>query len=153
LFQLNIFPTRKALFAKAWSGCSQQHIPSCKGDFHDVASTTVYRGHAGAELFACNTGVLYARRTNSSTHCDNSYGKSRLNHPNDLYKIERGNPIVSAAAYATVMFVLGMIHRLAEIADAKFDEVGRSLEEERLPKRIRLKFPYMSRKTETDQSQ
>ena len=51
------------------------------------------------------------------------------------------------------MFVLGMIHRLAEIADAKFDEVGRSLEEERLPNRIRLKSPYMSRKTETDESQ
>ena len=70
-----------------------------------------------------------------------------------LYKIKRGNPTVSAAAYATVLFVLGMIDRLAEIADAKFDEVGRSLEEERLPNRIRLKSPYMSRKTETDESQ
>jgi transcriptional regulator with XRE-family HTH domain len=69
-----------------------------------------------------------------------------------LYKIERGDPTVSVAAYATVLFVLGMIDRLAEIADAKFDEVGRSLEEEQLPKRIRVKSPYMSRKTKTDES-
>jgi transcriptional regulator with XRE-family HTH domain len=69
-----------------------------------------------------------------------------------LYKIERGDPTVSVAAYATVLFVLGMIDRLAEIADAKFDEVGRSLEEERLPKRIRQKSPYMSRETKTDES-
>lgn len=52
---------KEGLFAKAWSGCSQQHIPSCKGAFHDVASTTVYRGHAGPELFACNTSLLHPR--------------------------------------------------------------------------------------------
>src|SRR5258708_19183653 len=51
----------ESLFAKAWSGCSPQHIPSCKGAFHDVASTTVYRGHAGPELFACNTSLLHPR--------------------------------------------------------------------------------------------
>jgi transcriptional regulator with XRE-family HTH domain len=60
-----------------------------------------------------------------------------------LYKIERGDPTVSVAAYATVLFVLGMIDRFAEIADAKFDEIGRSLDDERLPKRIRLKSPFL----------
>jgi|SRR5882724_2197426 len=65
-----------------------------------------------------------------------------------LYKIERGDPTVSVAAYATVLFVLGMIDRFAEIADAKFDELGRSLDDERLPKRIRLKSPFLQPPTD-----
>lgn len=68
-----------------------------------------------------------------------------------LYKIERGSPSVSIAAYSTVLFVLGMIDRLAEIADVKFDEADRSLAEE-LPKSIRLESPYVTRKTKTDES-
>ena len=70
-----------------------------------------------------------------------------------LYKIERGSPSVSIAAYSTVLFILGMIDRFAEIADAKFDEVGRSLRDEQLPKRIRLESPYMTRKTKADENQ
>jgi hypothetical protein len=69
-----------------------------------------------------------------------------------LYKIERGDPTVSMSAYATVMFILGMIDRLAEIADPKFDEVGMSLEEERLPKRIRSKSPLRGKRTENAES-
>jgi DNA-binding XRE family transcriptional regulator len=67
-----------------------------------------------------------------------------------LYKIEKGDPTVSVAAYATVLFVLGMIDRFADIADAKFDEVGISLDEERLPKRIRSKSPILDRKAQSD---
>jgi len=40
--------------------------------------------------------------------------------------------------YATVLFVLGMLDRLAQVADLAQDVVGRALEEEYLPKRIRL---------------
>src|SRR5271154_3738702 len=69
-----------------------------------------------------------------------------------LYKIERGSPSVSVASYSTVLFILGMIDRFAEIADAKFDEVDRSFAEEQLPKRIGLKSPYMNWKTKTDES-
>ena len=68
-----------------------------------------------------------------------------------LYKIERGSPSVSIAAYSTVLFVLGMIDRLAEIADVKFDEADRSLAKE-LPKSIRLESQYVTRKTKTDES-
>jgi hypothetical protein len=39
--------------------------------------------------------------------------------------------------YAKVLFVLGMVDRLAELADIRHDERGRELEEERLPKRVR----------------
>jgi hypothetical protein len=54
-----------------------------------------------------------------------------------LGKIEQGAPGVSVGAYATVLFVLGMTDRFAELADARFDRVGLALEEERLPQRIR----------------
>jgi hypothetical protein len=40
--------------------------------------------------------------------------------------------------YATILFVLGMVDRVVELADAREDTLGRQLEEERLPKRIRL---------------
>jgi DNA-binding XRE family transcriptional regulator len=70
-----------------------------------------------------------------------------------LYKIEKGSPSVSIAAYSTVLFILGMIDRFAEIADAKFDEVGRSLSDEQLPKRIGLKPPYTTWKTKADENQ
>jgi len=68
-----------------------------------------------------------------------------------LYKIERGSPSVSVAAYSTVLFILGMIDRFAEIADVKFDKAGRSLAEE-LPKSIRLESHYVTRKIKTDDS-
>jgi transcriptional regulator with XRE-family HTH domain len=54
-----------------------------------------------------------------------------------LRKVENGNPGVSLGIYATVMFVLGLASRLAELADTRADEVGLQLEEERLPQRIR----------------
>jgi hypothetical protein len=54
-----------------------------------------------------------------------------------LHKAERGDPTVSMGTYATVLFVLGMTDRLAELADVRSDALGLLLEEERLPKRIR----------------
>jgi len=55
-----------------------------------------------------------------------------------LGKIEKGDPSVSLAGYAAVLFVLGLTDRLGDLADANHDVVGRRLEEENLPKRIRL---------------
>jgi hypothetical protein len=54
-----------------------------------------------------------------------------------LVKIEKGDVGVGIGIYATVLFVIGMIDRLAELADPKYDTVGLQLEEERLPQRIR----------------
>ncbi len=54
-----------------------------------------------------------------------------------LVKVEKGDPGVAIGSYATVLFVLGMTERLAELAEAKHDAVGLQLEEEHLPKRIR----------------
>lgn len=55
-----------------------------------------------------------------------------------LSKVEKGDPSVAIGIYASVLFALGMSARLADLADANADELGRSLEEERLPKRVRL---------------
>lgn len=55
-----------------------------------------------------------------------------------LYKVEKGDANVSMGTYATVLFVLGLIDPLSRLADASEDALGRQLDEERLPKRIRL---------------
>jgi transcriptional regulator with XRE-family HTH domain len=58
-----------------------------------------------------------------------------------LSKIEKGAPTVSMGAYAAVLFSLGLTERLRDLADANYDQTGRILEEERLPKRIRMRKP------------
>jgi transcriptional regulator with XRE-family HTH domain len=55
-----------------------------------------------------------------------------------LNKIEKGDVGVHIGNYATVLFALGLVDRLADVADATHDTVGRELEEEQLPQRIRL---------------
>ncbi len=54
-----------------------------------------------------------------------------------LNKVEKGEPGVSLGTYATVLFILGMADRLADLADPRNDTVGLTLEEEHLPQRIR----------------
>lgn len=66
-----------------------------------------------------------------------------------LHKVEKGDPGVSLGTYATVLFVLGLHDRLAELADVKTDTVGLELEEENLPQRIRR--PRKSGTTRTDE--
>jgi DNA-binding XRE family transcriptional regulator len=56
-----------------------------------------------------------------------------------LTKLEKGDPGVSMGTYATILFVMGMTERLANLADATSDSVGLQLEEENLPQRIRSK--------------
>ena len=54
-----------------------------------------------------------------------------------LIRVERGDPAVSIGSYATVLFVMGMADRLADLVDPRNDPVGLQLEEENLPQRIR----------------
>ena len=56
-----------------------------------------------------------------------------------LANIERGDAGVSLGNYARALFSLGLIDRLADLADARHDEVGLGIEQERLPQRIRLR--------------
>lgn len=55
-----------------------------------------------------------------------------------LSKIEKGDEGVSIGAYARILFILGMIERLADLADPKVDTLGLELEASNLPKRIRI---------------
>jgi len=55
-----------------------------------------------------------------------------------LVKIEKGDPGVAIGNYATVLFVMGMAERLADLADPRNDSTGLQLEEEHLPQRIRI---------------
>ncbi len=53
-------------------------------------------------------------------------------------KIEKGDPAVSMGGYASVLFVLGMERRLGDVVDSAHDLIGRRLEDEKLPQRIRM---------------
>ena len=62
-----------------------------------------------------------------------------------LKQIEKGNPATSVGGYVSVLFSLGMIDRLRDIADARHDFIGQRLEEENLPERIRMPGRVRSR--------
>ncbi len=63
-----------------------------------------------------------------------------------LIRIERGSSSVAVGNYARVLFVMGMTDRLADLADVRSDLVGLRLEEENLPKRIRMERKRAPRK-------
>ena len=54
-----------------------------------------------------------------------------------LSRIEKGDPSVCMGAYMQVLFVLGMENRIGDLVDATTDKIGRFMEEENLPKRVR----------------
>jgi hypothetical protein len=53
-----------------------------------------------------------------------------------LWRMERGDPTVSAGTLATAVFVLGLHDRLGNLAAPSADELALSLDEQRLPKHI-----------------
>ena len=58
-----------------------------------------------------------------------------------LNKIENGDEGVHIGNYAAVLFALGLVDRIADLADATHDRTGRELEDEQLPQRVRLSRP------------
>jgi len=54
-----------------------------------------------------------------------------------LWRLERGDPSVALGTFATATFVLQLHSRLANLAAPEKDELGLSLDEHRLPQRIR----------------
>ena len=54
-----------------------------------------------------------------------------------LWRMERGDPSVSVGTLATAAFILQLHDRLANLAAPETDKLALSLDEERLPKRIR----------------
>jgi DNA-binding XRE family transcriptional regulator len=54
-------------------------------------------------------------------------------------RIEKGDPSAAMGAYAMALFVLGFGEVFSNLLDARRDEEGLLLDEERLPKRVRIK--------------
>jgi hypothetical protein len=54
-----------------------------------------------------------------------------------LHEVERVQRGVSMGIDATLLFVLGLADRLADLADVRSDQVGLRLDEEKLPQRVR----------------
>ena len=54
-------------------------------------------------------------------------------------KIEKGDASTSMGGYACVLFVLGMHESLSNLVDSTHDLIGRRLEDEKLPQRIRIR--------------
>ena len=55
-----------------------------------------------------------------------------------LTKVEKGDESVALGIYAAVLFVLGLVAGLGSLVDASGDTLGRSIEEQNLPQRVRL---------------
>ena len=56
-----------------------------------------------------------------------------------LTKVEKGDSGVSMGIYAKVMFVLGLIDNLYNLADPDCDTVGKIYDKDNLPQRVRYK--------------
>lgn len=56
-------------------------------------------------------------------------------------RVEKGDPGVGLGAYSMALFVLGFGEPLGDLIDASRDDTGLLLDEERLPKRVRMKKP------------
>lgn len=63
-------------------------------------------------------------------------------------KIEKGDPTTSMGNYGAVLFVLGMEKRLGDLVDSTHDLIGRRLEDEKLPQRVRLPHKINERNDE-----
>lgn len=61
--------------------------------------------------------------------------KAKITRPM-LTRVERGDATVALGGYASVLFILGMNERVAEIADFAHDPLALELSRTQLPKRI-----------------
>lgn len=54
-------------------------------------------------------------------------------------RMEKGDPSVALGAYAMALFVLGLGDTFGELLDARRDEQGLLMDDDRLPQRVRLR--------------
>ena len=59
-------------------------------------------------------------------------------------RVEKGDPTVMLGVYAMALFVLGFGDAIRDLVDSSRDDAGLMLDEERLPKRVRMKKPRAS---------
>ena len=58
---------------------------------------------------------------------------------NTITRLEAGDPGVSIGIYATILYILGMADRLADLADPATDPVGLAQAEQAAPKKPRAR--------------
>lgn len=54
-----------------------------------------------------------------------------------LWRLERGDPTVALGTFVTATFILNLHERVANLAAPASDDLGLTLDEQRLPQRIR----------------
>ena len=60
-------------------------------------------------------------------------------------RVEKGDPTVAMGIYAMAVFVLGLSDTPFAFADPRFDDQGLLLDEEHVPKRVRIKKDPVAR--------
>jgi hypothetical protein len=99
---------------------------------HDVLPSGVRRS---LSKFGHDLGVARRKR-----HLTMAMMAERTGLAKSTYaRVEKGDPAVALGAYAMTLFVLGFGEALGDLTDARRDDVGLQLEEEQLPKRIRVR--------------
>lgn len=107
-------------------------VHNMRSAIHDVLPSGVRRS---LSKFGRDLGVARRKR-----HLTMAMMAERTGVAKSTYaRVEKGDPAVAMGAYAMTLFVLGFGEALGELTDAKRDDVGLQLDEERLPKRIRVK--------------
>ena len=71
--------------------------------------------------------------------------KAMISRPT-LTRVEQGDAGVSLGNYASVLFVLGMTDRVAELADVSHDQIGLEMTRKILPQRIHSPKAQRARK-------
>jgi len=100
--------------------------------FHDLLPSSVRRSLV---KFGADIGKARRKRSITVEMMAERIGVSKATYA----RIEKGDPSVAMGAYSMALFVLGLGEPLGDLVDPRRDEEGLLMEEERLPKRVRIK--------------
>jgi DNA-binding XRE family transcriptional regulator len=101
-----------------------------RSSVYDVLPVKVRRS-----LSKFGSDLALARR---KRHLTTAMMSERLGVARSTYvRVEKGDPTVSMGVYAMALFALGFGDALGDLVDARHDEQGLLLDEQRVPKRIR----------------
>lgn len=107
---------------------------SVVSDVSNMSTTSSIPLPAARALRKLGRDLSLARRKRGISTVDMA---SRLFVSRDtLWRLERGDPTVALGTFAVAAFVLQFHDRLANLAAPASDDLGLSLDENRLPKRI-----------------
>ena len=103
-----------------------------RSSLHDLLPPTMRRS-----LSKLGQDLANARR---KRHLTVAMMAERMGVAKSTYlRVEKGDAAVAMGAYAMALFVLGFGGALGDLIDARRDDVGLQLDEERLAKRVRVK--------------